>query len=160
MEAIWYFITLCLALLAWLGTRLNVEYRESQDKRIRDEEKDELKNEMKKSLLTDIERNDELLAKGLESRTQYRHIAFWHPLHIISFESVISSSDRYLSLSPQTQNKLSEYYEKVKGLNELTRKLQGEEEYVKILKISREQIPLRNELISISPELRSLLESE
>ena len=65
-----------------------------------------------------------------------------------------------MSLSLQTQHKLSEYYEKVKGLNELTRKLDGEEENAKIIKIKREQWPIMNDLSRLSPELRSALETE
>lgn len=120
--------------------------------------KDKLKQAMIKSFLSEIELNIDLLRKGSEPRTKYQHIAFWNPLRTNSFERSMSL-DAYFFLSSHVQNKIATFYEKVKRMNELVKKLDGEQEALKIQKINRAQVPLINELLTIAPELISLLES-
>lgn len=140
---------------AWLQAYFGI----FQDRRGRKEEKKELKNTMKESLLTDIDRNEELLAKGWEKRGNYDHIAFWHILKSDSFENAISP-DNYFMFSLRAQNKLSEYYDKIKHLNKLVRQLDGEQENAKILIINYEQRPILHDLRIISTEFKTILETE
>jgi hypothetical protein len=114
---------------------------------------------MKKSLLNDIDLNDELLAKGWEKKGSYDFIAFWHILKSDSFENAISP-DNYFMFSPHAQNKLSEYHDKIEDMNKLVRQADGEQVNAKVLKINYEQRPIMNALKRLSPELRSALEAE
>ena len=140
---------------AWLQAYFGI----FQDRRSRKEEKKELKNKMKESLLTAIDHNEKLLAKGWEKKGNYDHIAFWHILKSDSFENAISP-DNYFMFSLHAQNKLSDYYDKIKHLNKLVRQLDGEQENAKIIKINYEQRPIMHDLKIISTEFKTILETE
>ena len=140
-------------------SELNDKSQTGEDKQNRKDEKDELKNDMIKSLLAEISYNNELIEKGTEVRTKYQHRAFWNPFRINRITSAVSS-ERYDLLSPETQNKLCEYYEEAQRMNDRVKKLESEERALTIQKICGEQTRLLKSLRSISPVLSSLLESE
>ena len=151
-------------ILLWIGAALIGAWAQAhfgifQDRQSRKEEKEESKNEMIQSLLTEIKFNGKLLKIGIEPKTKYQHKAFWNSLRINRIASAVSS-EPYGLLSPEAQDKLSEYHEKAQRMNERVKKLEGEQEALTIQKICAEQNALLNNLIRISPKLKSLLESK
>jgi hypothetical protein len=123
-------------------------------------EKDKSRNEMKQSLLTDLNSHDELYKKGIRRSphtNNHQQRAFWDLLPVNGFKGVVSS-DRYDLLSPETKETFSEYYGDVQRMNERVKKLEGEEITLVIQKIGNEQNHILINLRHISPKLRSLLE--
>ena len=72
----------------------------------------------------------------------------------------VVTSEQYVLLSTEAQNKIAQYYDLVKRMNELVKELEGEEKSLTIQAIGNQQTNIYNTLWPLSQELISYLEVE